>query len=57
MSTPERKKLIRQLRDAGAQACRDGKSIHTCPETFMNAFQWRTGWWDEFYGSERLCDE
>jgi ribosome modulation factor len=46
MSSPERRKKIQELREAGAAAFAAGKHIQTCPEKFMDRFQWEAGWLD-----------
>ena len=44
MSTKERKKVIRTLRQEGREAFLAGRNIHSNPHMGMNRFQWDIGW-------------
>jgi ribosome modulation factor len=46
VSNTARKERVKKLREAGEQAYAEGRSIHTCPERFMDEFQWKQGWID-----------
>jgi ribosome modulation factor len=56
MSNLARKERVKKLREAGAKAHAEGKSIQTCPEKFMDEFQWKQGWIDaKEENARRLC--